>query len=340
MTRLAVAFLLLLASCGRPGKEDPEPIFVGDFPERALLAECQEIDSPYEGTPTTLRSVGDTAFLVDFAMERRTLLLDQDLRARASVSYRPEGPRAITEVRDLALVEDTVILYADRPAQRLRRIGLGGSDLGEVGLSFPPESILPLEDGVLVARTVLIRPADPLLRITNHLGAGSALETRPFRIPDPQLQTLANLLILLPRRGGGAVGIHQFLSPFARLVSPPDPAGNRDVRTVPVPLTEGLKPSYGWYPKRPFADDDIMRILTPALAADVDRRAGHFLILTRSGSDGADFTEKAVIRLDGEMGWVGAVRLPVNAGQMVFRGRDQSVIVIDEFDRWHRCDAP
>jgi hypothetical protein len=25
---------------------------------------------------------------------------------------------------------------------------------------------------------------------------------------------------------------------------------------------------------------------------------------------------------------------------MVFRGRDRSVIVIDELDRWYRCDAP
>ncbi len=343
MTRLAVVFLLLLGSCTRAGKGDPEPIFVGDFPERARLTACEEIDAPLEGTPTTLRSVGDTAFLVDFGMERRTVLLGRDLRVLSTVSYQPEGPRGIREVRDLALVEDTVILYADRPAQRLRRIGLGGSDLGEVRLDFPPESILPMGYEVLAARTVLIRPADPLLQVlevTNGRATGSPLESRPFQIPDPQLQTLGNLLILLPDGAHGAVAIHQFLSPFARLVSPPDDAGRRAVRTVPIPLPEAVASSYGWYPERPFTDDEIMRILAPALAADVDRGAGHFLVLTRSGADSGGFTEKAVIRIDGEMRLVSAVRLPLNAGQMLFRGEDRSLIVVDDLDGWHRCDAP
>jgi hypothetical protein len=340
MTRLAVAFLLLLASCTRSVPGEPEPIFVGDFPERALLADCSEIEPPLQGTPTTLRSAGDTAFLVDFAMDRKTVLLDGDLTVLSTISYQADGPRGIREVRDLALVEDTVVLYADRPAQRLRRIGLGGSDLGEVRLGFPPESILPLEDGVLVARTVLIRPSDPLLRLMSGEETGPGLEARPFLVPDPQLQTLANLLILLPTGDGGAVGIHQFLSPFARRVAPPDDMGRRGVRTLPLPLPAAVAPSYGWYPERPFSDDEIMRILTPALAADVDRRADQFLVLTRSGAQVGGFSEKAVLRVDGEMRLLGAVRLPLNAGQMLFRGRDGSLLVVDDLDRWHRCDAP
>lgn len=340
MTRLAVVFLLLLASCSRSSSGEPQPIFVGDFPERALLAECEGIDPPHEGSPTTLRSVGDTAFLVDFAMDRRTALLDRDLRVLSVVSYRAEGPLGIREVRDLALVDDTVIVYADRPAQRLRRISVRGNDLGEVRLGFPPESILPLGEGFLVARTVLVRPSDPLLQVASNDGALSPLSAEPFRIPDPQLQTLANLLILLPAPGGGAVGIHQFISPFARLVLPEDSAGDRRVRTVPIPMPEAVAPSYGWYPERPFTDDEIMRILTPALAADVDRSSGHVLVLTRSGAAGPTHTEKAVIRLDENMRWVGAVRLPLNAGQMMYRSADRSLLIVDELDRWHRCESP
>lgn len=340
MTRLAVAFLLLLASCSRAGSDEPEPIFIGDFPDRALLALCEPLEAPLVGTPTTLRSVGDTAYLVDLALERETALLDQGLEVLSTVRYRAEGPLAVREVRDLALVDDTVILYADRPAQALTRISLGGKEMGRLRLDFPPESILPLGDEILVARTVLDRPTDPLLVVTDMSGRTQPVPGEPVHLEDPLLQTLANLLILLPGSDGGAVGIHQFLSPIARLISAPGPAGPRVATVVAVPVPETVAERYGWFPERPYRDDEILKILTPALAADVDRATGDFLVLTRSGTVGEGPSEKAVLRLDRGLSFLGAVRLPVNAGHLLYRAADRSLIVIDDLDRWHRCDAP
>jgi hypothetical protein len=340
MNRLAVAFLLLLASCARTGSDEPEPIFIGDFPDRALLAQCELLDVPVVGTATTLRSVGDTAFLVDFALDRETALLSQDLEVLSTVRYQAEGPLAVREVRDLALVDDTVILYADRPAQSLTRVSLGGRGMGKLRLGFPPESILPLGEEILVARTVLNRPTDPLLVVVDLAGRARPVPGEPVHLGDPLLQTLANLLILLPGSEGGAVGIHQFLSPFARLISAPDPTGRRAARVVALPVPGTVAERYGWLPERPFREDEILQILAPALAADVDRATGDFLVLTRSGTVDNGPSEKAVLRLDGEFFFRGAVRLPVNAGQLLYRATDRSLIVIDDLDRWHRCDAP
>jgi hypothetical protein len=340
MNRLAIAFLLLLAACSRAEKDEPKPVFIGDFPDRALLARCELLNAPVVGTPTTLRSVGDTAYLVDLAMERETALLGRDLEVLATVRYRAEGPLAVREVRDLALVDDTVILYADRPAQALTRISLGGREMGGLRLDFPPESILPLGGDILVARTVLDRPTDPLLTVLDPSGRGRPVPGEPVHLGDPLLQTLANLLILLPGSGSGAVGIHQFLSPVARLISAPDPTGRRVARVVSVPVPGTMAERYGWLPERPFRDDEILQILAPALAADVDRRTGEFLVLTRWSTVADGPSEKAVLRLDGEFAFRGAVRLPVNAGQLLYRALDRSLIVIDDLDRWHRCDAP
>jgi hypothetical protein len=238
--------------------------------------------------------------------------------------------------RDMTLVDDSILVYADRPALALRRFTLGGRVLPPIQLEVPPERVIPWSGGrFLVAATLLAPVQSELLFVVDTDGEAQPLGAAPRAVSDWQLRTLANIPVLLPTGPGRALAAHQFIFPAVHRIS------GTEVRSDSLPSPDEASERIGWVPSRPFQEEEMLGIATPVLDADLDRASGDLLVLTRSGRRTADGTsEKALIRYGADLSFRASVLLPVNAGHMVGVDAGQRVLLITDSDGWVRCQSP
>jgi hypothetical protein len=291
-----------------------------------------------DATVSAVIPANDTTFLVLYKYEHQVLVVGSDLAPRQVVGYTEAGPGFVVDPQDVALVEDTLLYFADAPRMLLKILTLSGEERGVVHLPFRPRRVNASPHGVLVAPFVMGQPDDDLLyvvadTIVRAVGLGKT------EMPYFQLEALANMVELASYPDGRILVAHQFLTPTAYLL---DGVDDVSIDTVRIPLPDGVRESVGYVPEPPFRDEDVVKIVAPVLAGAPDLRTGDFLYLTRSAhrSENGERVGKAIIRVDEEFQYLRSYLLDMNAVDFAYLGDQQVAVVVDADDRWYRCSTP
>lgn len=323
----------LLWGCGGGGGTAPS--FVPDFVDRSSAAACEATEPPggVLRSVAGVRSAGDSALVVLHEAERVVALYDAGGRERARVRYRKEGPLRVAEPRDAAWHGGTFYL-ADRGGRRIKMLGADGGDGGEIDLPFAPERVAVTGSGIAIVPLVLGAGETELLYLWRDG------ELRPAGVPvarvgDWRLAAMANQASLVPFPDGRVVVAHQFIVPGAHVVAP-----GGGVSELSLPLPDGLRSGFGRLPRPPFTEEELQELPAPLLDAAADRRSGDLLFLTRSGRRSGDHHEKAVIRADRDFRYLRSYLLPMNGGFIGYFSSSRSAWIVDDDDRWHRCELP
>jgi hypothetical protein len=329
---IALVFLVWAPGCA-PSPSGFE--VVDDLAGDVQLADCRPIPPPVPGAPAQIVGTTDGGFLVNDAVGRRTWALTPERTVRFAVTYDREGPLGILDPQDVALFQDTLLAFADRPARRIRLIHRSGRDAGAIDLSFPPERVASWRDGLLIAATVLTRSQASILHYWSPATGVVALGVSPSDVRDPRMRALANLTLLLPLEHDAAVSVHQFIVSRAVHI---DSEGRLDELSVPV--LRGLADRIGRTPLPPYTEDELAEVATPALDALALPGGTGLWVLTRTGSVRGGFAEKAILRLGPDLKAQAGLRLPVNAGHLAPGSGPGLVVVVTDRDEWHECTAP
>lgn len=335
MRSAAVFPVLLLAACAADG---PEGVYIEDFLDRSPVLAC--VEAGVAGPPASvvrLKAVNDSLLAVIAGGDREILLLDHDLAIRARVRWEEEGPAALVEPVDMALVGDTLLALADRGRARLSFLNMQGLPRGSLPLGFAPHRMLRDGDGWLVSAVPLAPTQGEILyRVAGEQMDGMGIP--PVHEAVIQLKALANATVLERARGGRVIVAHQFLVPRSHLVDlPPEGGGAPTVRDVATPLPEGVRNALGYRPEPPFLDEDMRRLLTPVLETAPDPQGGGIFYLTRTGRMLGDSWEKALVRVDADMTYVASWIFPVNVGPFAYLPASDEIVAVADDERWYRC---
>lgn len=333
MRSLSLIAVLLFVACG----EEEPPRLVADFANRSEAVACEPLPGPEPGpaSVTQLRPVSDSTFLLVDGTGREVAVLDQEARRLRTLEFLEDGPRGIAELSDAALSGDTLLVLADGGRHRLRAFDAQGHDLWTLDLSFPPQGVAFAGSRLLIAAAGM----DPRLtslvyevrdRVAESVGVPFATSV------DALGRMFVNFVTLQGYPDGSAVVAHQFVQPRAwRLAMGTEPSLLR------LPVPEAVAPSLGYLPPIPFREDDLERIAAPVIASAPDPETGDLLYLTRSGRQRGEYTEKALVRADHALRYVGSRLLDVNAVALAYLPADPTTAVVVDYDQnWFRCEAP
>ncbi|MEX2526473.1 MAG: hypothetical protein WEA09_02445 [Gemmatimonadota bacterium] len=315
----------------------PEPVWIGPTAQVTMEVPCEPhvALNSLELAPTSLVQLSDSLLAVVDVQQRRFVLIHPDGRTKAGYPLTPEGPTGILDPRNVALVGDSLLVFADGPRGALRRLTLDWEDAGSESLGFPPDAVAPLPDGVLVSRLALGDGPSSLLYKVGSRGL-TGLEIPPFPHDDWRVRSLVNSLELSTGAQGQVVVAHRFLVPRAYTTRSAD--SGVPWQMVRVPLPDEARRWWGEMPTS--APESGVGWLTPVLAGALHSVSGDYLYLTRSGREVGGHSEKVILRVDSQFTYLGGVRLPVNAGFMALDVQRDLAIVVDGEDRWFTCPLP
>lgn len=326
--------LALLYGCA--GAEGASPTFVPDFLERSVLGECRAIPPP-GGVFRSVGAasvVGDSALVVLHTAEEEVALYDDRGGELARLRYGKHGPLRVVDAQDATWHEGRFYV-ADRGGRRVKIFRSDGSDGGDLELPFSPERLAVGPGGLLVVPLILGAGEEDLLHRWDGVGL------RPVGVPvvrlgDWRLEAMANQASLVAYPDGRTVLAHQFVVPAVHVVEPGAPRA----RAMPLPLPDGVRGAFGALPASPLTEEELRALPTPVLDGAADPRSGDFLFLTRTGRRRGDYAEKAVVRVDRDFRYLRSYLLPVNAGFLTYFTSSGTSLVVDEADRWYRCETP
>lgn len=324
----------LVAACG--ASDAAEPVLIEGFRGRSAAVHCEPVPglSARGASVADVAPAGDSAILVLYGQEREVALVGPELGVRRVVRFAEDGPAGVAGPVSATLAGDTVLYVADQYRQALKLLDLGGRDRGAVRLPFPPQRVHATAGGVYVTPFVVGRhPARLVYRVDGPELEPVDISTRHYG--DPGINTLANMAGVAAYADGRVVVTHEFVVPFAYEFRRGSGAA---VRTVPVPLPSEVGALLRRPPERPLLDATPAELPVAVLAAAPDAGTGDLLFLTRSGREAAaGYPEKAVVRLDRELGYRRSYLLDVNAIRMAYLPERRISVVVDEVDQWFAC---
>jgi hypothetical protein len=323
---------VLLAACGDAADSTPRAI-VEDFVDRSVRVTCEPLTPPAAApSPGLMADATDSTFLVYPVNETRVVTLDARLHRVQEVQFEREGPSGVAEVRAIAGGADGSVWIADGKARDVKAFGPEGLRRS-VRADFFPSALAGGPGGLFVAQATggeakaLVHVLDgDVFKPTNIV---------PLRRPDFLLAMLYNQVNLASLPAGRVVAAHVALEPIAHFWT-----REAGARVVALPYPDEAKRLLDYTPVMPILDEDIRKMPAGALALSVDGLRGELLILTRSGREREDASERAIIRTDGDLGYLRSYLLDVHAVHMVYLARLDASIVVDESDRWFRCPTP
>ena len=333
MKPLSPVVMLLLAACGG---EEPV-VLIHDFAGRSDASTCASLPGPdpAPASVTQLQPHTDSTFLLIDADAREVGVLDAGARRLATIEFTEDGPLGVASLTDAAQSGDTLLVLADGGRRRLRGFDPAGRDLWMVELPFPPQRL------AFAGERLLIAAAGMDTRLPSLVYELSGREAVPTRVPfatnaDALGRMFLNFVTLQGYPDGTALVAHQFVQPRAWRI---DAEARASFLDVPVP--EQVVASLGYLPPIPFREEDLERIAAPVIASAADPRSGGLLYLTRSGRKLGGHTEKALVRVDRDLRYVGSRLLAVNAVALAYLpGAPEIAIVVDDEQNWFRCEAP
>lgn len=348
-TRRLLPLLLLLlalpalhAGCER-GEAAEDPVLIPDFVERSPEARCRDVPTltALGIRPEEVASLPDGGILVTDARSRRLWFVGPDLEVNDSLALDVQGPRGVVYPRSAIFRRNGWIVVSDGTRGLLLLLRPDGSDEDRVRLDFIPDRLLEAPDGtLLVTRAVRSAGSHPLIyRVGEGDGEGGVVPLggiRTVRERDFRLQAVGNLLTLVEAGPDAVLAFHRALIPRAYRLSG---EGLDVVDTLDVPLPDGLARAVGFRPVPPFTERDVLSLLVPV--EDVaPAGAGDIHLLGHSGRERDGRPEKAVIRVGPDLEVGASVLLPMEAAHIAPRPGGDSLLVVDELERWHVCPAP
>lgn len=331
--RCTLAAALLLAACG--GEE--QAALIPDFAKRSPLVTCVALsgDTAALASITSVRAATDSTFLVADANGRQLVFYDRNATAIRRLEIPEEGPGSVEHLSDAVSSGDTVIVLADMGRGRIVGISPAGTEQWAADAGFPTQGVAFAGNRLLVAAFGMDARIPGLI----HERRGERLI--PLQVPfiadvEALARLFANSVNIRGLADGSAVVVHEMIYPRAWAIS-----SSGDAERYDVPIPEGLAEQAGVVPPMPIRDEDIGQLLAPALSIDVDPASRDVLYITRSGPGAEAGSEKAIVRVSSAFGYIGSVRLPINAAELVYLPSiPDSVIVSDNELRWHRCPIP
>jgi hypothetical protein len=299
---------------------------------RSVPLACQPVELGGEAVDR-LHSATDTTFVVLDDAGGRIVEYTDRLEQVWALEYHEHGPAAVERAVDAALLGDTAVAVVARGGLRLVILDRAGGLVHVEPLAFIPNAVTGGEaDDVLVsALPVGAKPEALLFRF--HGGELAPLDVPTRRYPDMTVGALGNATLAASLPGGSAVVVHQFFAPRGFRVVP----ATGEVAPLAVPTPDATRERIDFVPHPPVTQDQFSSLLTPALALSADRGRGELYLLTRSGRMIDGRAERAVLRLDRRLGYLGSYLLGVHAVQMAFLARADAIVVADDVDRFHLC---
>lgn len=333
MKALSLVVVLLLVACG--GEE--QVVLIPDFAERSAAARCVSLPDPdpEPASVTQLQPHSDSTFLLIDADAREVGVLDGSARRLATIEFTEDGPLGVASLTDAAQSGDTLLVLADGGRRRLRGFDGTGRDLWMVELPFAPQRL------AFAGERLLIAAAGMDTRLPSLVYELRGREAVSMHVPfatnaDALGRMFLNFVTLQGYPDGTALVAHQFVQPRAWRI---DAGARASLLDVPVP--EQVAASLGYLPPIPFREEDLERIAAPVIASSADPGSGDLLYLTRSGRRLDAHSEKALVRVDRDLHYVGSRLLDVNAVALVYLPvASGSAIVVDDEQNWFRCEAP
>jgi hypothetical protein len=258
---------------------------------------------------------------------------------RSWLEFERDGPNGVLDARDVTALGDSAFVIADGPTRTLKALDLDGALVWKHALSFMPDRVISVAGGIVIFPLLLPGLSNT---VAYYLRAGELTDVgiSPVTLPDPQMQTLANLVTPTVATGTSRLVVpHQFIAPQATIVdfeggSPLPP------QRVTVPLAAPLADRAWWIPEQPYSEEEMESLVAPALASTGGPEVGEITILTRTGLRSDDFTEKALLRLDEKLSVVTTHILPFNATHIAYFANTRQYVIVTLDEEWYRCTSP
>lgn len=325
---------LVVFSLACAASDADQPVVVSEFVEGSEPIRCTQIEELPASLPVgDVQIAGDSLLLILYSQEREVVLYGTDLVPRHTIPFAEVGPGGVASPVAAALLQDSLIYIADRARQQLKLLDREGEDLGNLSLDFAPDRLLATGDRLYVTPIVMGSTPASLLHVV-EAGSLRTLNVPTMQYADLTVNGLGNMVEIEATAAEGILLAHRFLEPTAYLIADAG-EGNVERRTIPIP--DRMRANVGRIPSVPITEDQLSDIATPVIALASDRATGDMLYLTRSGRSLSDYSEKAIVRVDDELGYLESYLLDVNATNLAhFAGSDESLVVDDE-DRWYKC---
>lgn len=329
--RKSILLPLVVLACSGDAR-DSDYRLISDFVARSVRLACQPVD-PGGTAVDRLHSATDTSFIVLDDANGRIAEYTDRLEPVWALEYEEHGPAAVERPVDAALLGDTAVAVVARGGLRLVILDRTGGPIHVEPLTFIPNAVTAgEEDDVLVsAMPVGRRPEVLLFRF--HRGELAPLDVPTRRYPDMTVGALGNATLAASLPDGSALVVHQFFAPRGFRVVPASGA----VAPLAVPTPDATREWIDFVPRPPVTQDQFSSMLTPALALSADRGKGELYVLTRSGRVIDGRAERAVLRLDRRLGYLGSYLLGVHAVHLAFLPRADALVVADDLDRFYLC---
>lgn len=329
--RKSTLLLLLVLACSGDTR-DSDYRLIADFAQRSVPLACHPAD--LGGTAVDrLHSATDTSLLVLDGAGGRVAEYSDRLEQVWALEYDKHGPAGVDRPVDAVLLGDTAVALVARSGPRLVILDRAGRLIHAEPLTFVPNAVTGgEEDDVLVsAMPVGARPEVLLFRY--HGGELTPLDVPTRQYPDMTVKALGNATLAASLPDGSAVVVHQFFAPRGFRVIP----ASGSVAPLAVPTPEATRDRIDFIPRPPVTQDQFSSMLAPALAISADRDKGELYLLTRSGRSVDGRPERAILRLDRRLGYLGSYLLAVHAVHLAFLARVHALLVADDMDRFYLC---
>ena len=334
MRRPILPFVLgLAAACS--GDRPVEPVVIDGFLDRSTALECERVELAGSPAVTELRGATDSSFTVLDEPGRQVLEYDHDLNPLLRVAYPPSGPGSAEGAVSAVVLGDSAVAVAGRAGLRLVVTRRDGELIRSASMDFIPHSLEATPDGDLLITPMPVGDKPPTLLQRFDGDAFHSMPVPPRSYDDMMIRALGNAALVEVMPEGDAVLVHQYLAPRAFRI---DGQGNVAGASLPVP--DLAAPTASFVPTAPITEAQMPRMMVPAMAMSVDPFRSEIYILTRSGRMIDGRPERAMLRLDRELGFLAAFTLNVAAGAMVFLPHRRTALVVDEEDGFHACVLP
>jgi hypothetical protein len=331
MRTSTLLLLLVLVACGET--ENEEYVVIEDFLARSRALSCEPLGALGYMAVTELRVASDSTIMVLDGPGRRLIELDPALRPIWEMDVPSEGPGAINTPVSMAVVGDTAIAIAERQGLQLIVFSRSGQLIRTTPLGFAPSAVVARPSGELLV-TAMPFGETPRTLLFRHDGSGlREVPVPPRPYPDMFIGALGNTTLAEAFPDGAVLVMHQFMAPRAFRVEV-----DGRVDRLPVPTPDATRAAIDYVPAGPLVEAEIERMLVPASAMSVDPSRSEVYLLTRSGRRLEGGTERALLRLDAGLGLLQAFTLDFVARHMAVLPREQTVLIVDDQDRFHACD--
>jgi hypothetical protein len=204
-------------------------------------------------------------------------------------------------------------------------------------LDFMPGGVAALPGGGAAVTSLPMGPRPRELVFVQDGDTMRAVDVPQRRYADLSVNALANMVLAEADGEGSLLVVHQYLAPRAFRVD-----AHGGVRELSPPVPDGVAHKREYVPTPPVTPDVLPHLYIGAAALSVDRSTGEVYLLTQTGHREGDRSERAILRLDASLRYLGSYLLDprINAGHVAFLARRRAFVVADDVDRLHLCPLP